>query len=112
MKVIIAGGRNFIPDEKCFNWLINLLNELKPDETISGCAKGADTFGELVSEKLKIPIKKFPANWKVYGKTAGLIRNEQMAKYADVCILFPGNNGTEDMRNRAKDHGLEIYEYL
>ena len=112
MKVIIAGGREFKADAKSALWLVELLKELNPEEIVSGCAKGADTFGELVAEKLKISVKKFPANWELYGKAAGTIRNEQMANYADICILFPGGKGTNDMCNRAKQHGLKIYEYL
>ena len=112
MKIIIAGGLKFKPNASSALWLIQLLKELKPDEIVSGCAKGADTFGELTAKTLNIPVKKFPANWELYGKAAGPIRNEQMANYSDACILFPGDKGTDDMRRRAKEHSLIIYEYI
>jgi hypothetical protein len=35
-----------------------------------------------------------------------------MAKYADVCILFPGGSGTADMKRRAIAHGLRVVEYV
>ena len=111
MKVIIAGGREFSPNNDSIAWVLKIINELHPDEIISGCARGADTFGEKLAEHLNIPVRKFPANWKFYGKAAGPIRNEQMANYADACILFPGDRGTDDMRRRAKEHGLVLYEY-
>ena len=112
MKVIIAGGRKFKPDTESGGWLFNILNELNPDEIISGCAEGADKFGEDVASVIHICVKRFPANWREYGKAAGPIRNQQMADYADACILFPGDKGTSDMRKRAIEKGMPVYEYL
>lgn len=37
-------------------------------------------------------LTKFPADWNKYGKTAGYLRNMQMAEYADALIAFWGTN--------------------
>ena len=51
------------------------------------------------------------ANWKVNGNKAGFIRNEEMAKYADAClILWDGKSrGTKNMIILAKKYNLKLY---
>jgi len=112
MKVIIAGGRDFIPQDIHAFWLVVQLKELKTTEIICGMAKGADTFGRDVAKIYKIPILEFPADWDKYGKSAGYRRNVEMAKIADACILFSGGKGTEHMRNIAIEYGLKLIEYV
>ena len=109
MKTIIAGGREYLFQAQD----IEKLNELKDaiTEVVSGCARGADTEGEKWADKNNIPVKKFPANWDKWGKSAGYRRNEEMAKYADAVILFPGGKGTGHMHDIAKRLGLQIYDF-
>ncbi len=80
-------------------------------EIVSGAAKGVDTIGEVIGNEFNIPVVKFPAEWDKYGRSAGFIRNEQMAKYADALIaVWDGrSNGTKHMINTAKKLGLKIY---
>jgi hypothetical protein len=111
MKVIIAGGRDFVPMQKHFNWLAKTIKKLCVTEIVSGGCSGADLFGECAANHYALPIKLFPANWKEYGLAAGPMRNEEMAKYADACILFPGGRGTDDMKRRAISHGLTVIDY-
>jgi hypothetical protein len=85
--------------------------QVKPDYIFSGCAKGADTFGEEVAKDLEIKVKKFPAQWNTLGKKAGILRNEEMMKEADALIVFPGGRGTEDIIKRARQKGIKVYEY-
>lgn len=110
-KVIVAGGRDFSPLDKHRTWLKEKLLEIKAKEVVSGGCTGADKFGEDIAKELNIRIKSFPANWAKYGKSAGPIRNKQMAEYANVCILFPGGRGTASMKDLSIRHGLEIIEY-
>jgi hypothetical protein len=109
VKTIIAGGREYLFKAQD----IQKLDELKHTitEVVSGCARGADTEGEKWAGKNNIPVKKFPANWNKYGKSAGYRRNEEMAKYADAVILFPGGKGTGHMYDIAKRLGLQIYDF-
>jgi len=111
MKVIVAGGRDFIPFTIHFDWLKDKLKELNATEEVSGCARGADTFGEQVASILYIPIKKFPPEWDIYGRSAGYRRNVEMANYADAVILFPGGKGTAHMKKIAEQKNLKVIEY-
>lgn len=90
MKLAIVGSRNLTDYRKLTDavWKNFKLKEL--ELIISGGAQGADTLAEEFAERLEIPFKKFPADWKKYGKPAGYIRNEQIVAEADVVLAFPG----------------------
>ena len=88
MKVIIAGSR-------CFNdydLLERSCDEILDEETVivivTGKCKGADSLGEVYARERRFPIAEFPADWEKHGRSAGPIRNEQMARYADTLIAF------------------------
>lgn len=82
-------------------------------EVVSGCAAGADLFGEQWAKRKMIPIKRFPADWRTRGKRAGVLRNEDMARYADQLIaVWDGvSPGTRDMIERARHHGLVVHVF-
>jgi hypothetical protein len=82
------------------------------DEEVSGDARGTDRDGESWANRHGIPVKKFPADWNgPHKKQAGFVRNEEMACYATHLAVFPGGRGTADMVERAKAHGLTIWDY-
>lgn len=110
MKLIIAGGRDHPPfTDKDYLWLDGIVDGIGVTEIVSGCAKGADTEGEIYAGTRGLPIKKFPALWNVYGNAAGPIRNEKMAEYADAVALFPGGKGTANMKWWAEEFELQIF---
>ena len=115
MKTIIAGGREFDDYELMTISLSDL--PLTITEVVSGTARGADQFGELFAMDHDIPITRFPADWDKYGKSAGPLRNEEMAEYADACVCFWNGNthrsGTYHMINFAKERKLllEVIRY-
>lgn len=94
-KVCIAGSRSFTDWllmweflEKKLADFLKLTTGSGISEIVSGTAKGADKLGERYAVAKSIPIKRFPADWNKYGKVAGHVRNRQMAKYADACVVF------------------------
>lgn len=108
MKVIIAGSRNF----NDYNFLCKKIKELNIniDEIVCGGARGADLLGKQYGKENNIPIKMFPANWELYGRSAGMIRNHEMGNYADYLIAFwdGQSKGTKDMidyMKKIKKHG-------
>lgn len=114
MKVIIAGTRT-IDDEKFVNSCI----EKGADslyfitEIITGGSRGVDALAEKWANKKRIPIHVCQAEWEKYGRKAGPIRNEQMAKKADALIaIWDGeSHGTKNMIDTAKSHGLRVLIY-
>ena len=110
-KVIVAGSRTFndylLLEEKLDKILSNKLPDV---EIVSGTADGADRQGELYANKNKLPIKRFPADWNTHGKKAGYLRNLEMAKYADACIVFWNgtSKGTKHMIDIANKYNLPL----
>jgi hypothetical protein len=110
MKVIIAGCRTFnnytLLNKKCDSILANQSDI----EIVSGTALGADKFGEKYAASKGYKITQFPADWNKYNKSAGYIRNEEMAKYADALIAFWNGKsaGTKHMIDLAKKYNLKI----
>ena len=117
VRVIIAGGRNFSNVMLFRNTIRKYLLDIKDEiEIISGGCSGADTMGEWFAEDNDLKLTVFEADWDKYGKAAGPIRNEQMAKYAaesdrGILIAFPigKSPGTRNMIKLANQYGLEVY---
>lgn len=110
LRVIVAGTRTFNDYELLKNTLDNLLDGYQNIEIVSGGAKGADFLGEQYATEKGYKIKRFPAQWDKYGKSAGYIRNEQMARYADKCVVFWDgvSRGSYHMINLAKKYELDL----
>lgn len=118
-RVIIAGSRKFNDYQKMLEVLdnlgIHLIDTIDPVEIVSGHASGADALGERFAKSYGYSLKIFPADWSTYGKAAGPIRNEEMAKYAaeadrGILVAFPvgESRGTRNMIKLAKQYGLEV----
>ena len=110
-KVIIAGGRDFKDYDLLKTKLNKILSNINTQIVIvSGKARGADSLGERYANEMEYKIAEFPANWDKYGKRAGYIRNEEMAKYADACVCFwdGKSKGTKHMIDLADKHNLKL----
>ncbi len=113
MKVIVAGSRGIQLYQTVADAVADALDcvGFVITEVVSGTALGVDRLGERWAIEHGIPIKRFPANWDRYGKSAGYLRNEQMAQYAEGLIaVWDGcSRGTVHMINLAKKQGLAVY---
>lgn len=113
-KVIIAGSRKF----DNYNLLRLRMNELlykKLEQSckisiISGAASGADTLGERYAKENGYALIIKPANWALYGKSAGFIRNKEMANIADACVVFWDgvSKGSKHMIDIAEQIGIQL----
>ena len=111
MKVIIAGGRKMRLGVKGWTILDALHKEIGFTEVVSGACRGIDKDAESWAKARGIPIKQFIPRWKELGKRAGPTRNAEMAAYAAGLVLFPGEYGTANMKRRATEAGLKIWEH-
>ena len=122
LRIIIAGSRDF-NDYTFLKTSIKeilkstSLTDISKIKIISGTARGADQLGERFAKQFKLEVVKFPAKWDLYGKRAGYIRNEEMAKYSiednnyGMLVAFwdGESRGTKHMINLANKHGLEVH---
>jgi glycerophosphoryl diester phosphodiesterase len=111
MKTIIAGSRTIV-DPRIIAKAISA-SGMYVTEVVCGMAAGVDTLGLRWAKSRSIPVKLFPAGWDKYGKRAGYLRNQEMAKYADALIaVWNGESkGTRHMIEIAKKEKLQVFVY-
>jgi YspA, cpYpsA-related SLOG family len=82
---------------------------------VSGaCAQGADAMCEQVWRDLGGRVERHPANWRKFGRDAGIIRNERMVRRgADECLAFhqDGSAGTWHCAREAGIAGIPVSKY-
>ncbi|WP_010497817.1 DUF2493 domain-containing protein [Paenibacillus elgii] len=109
-KVIVAGSRGFSDYSLLRRKLDSLLTNKQDVVIVSGTARGADQLGERYAKEKGYQISSHPANWDEFGKSAGYIRNEEMAKEADALVAFWDgiSKGTKHMIDLAHKHDLLV----
>lgn len=100
MKVLVTGGRDYTDYEK----VCSVLDDIQPTELCCGGARGLDSLVERYGRFNIVLCQVFLANWYLYGKAAGAIRNQQMLDEfkPDIGVVFPGGRGTADMEQRMR----------
>lgn len=108
MKVVITGSRNGWTGVGLF---LDSIHAKKPiTMLVHGACRGVDSQAHRWALGWKIPIKTYPAEWAIYNKKAGPIRNEKMlSEHPDATVIvFPGGDGTRDCYLKAKEKGMPI----
>ena len=99
MRLVIFGSR-WIDDIRALENALKACGMASQvTEVVSGGARGVDRLGERYARQRGLPCKLFPAQWAQYGKSAGPLRNAEMARYADfgVAIWDGVSKGTVHM---------------
>jgi hypothetical protein len=111
MKVIIAGSRGFSDFQLLYAKCEEVLANFDKVEIVSGTARGADKLGEHYASLKGHSVIQFPADWDKHGAKSGMIRNKEMAIYADVLICFWNykSKGSQNMIEVAKELNLKVY---
>jgi len=109
IKALVCGGRDFADRQ----WLIKVLDTMRPDVIIQGGADGADLIAKEWAMSRGKSYWTFPADWDSHGNAAGPIRNRQMVEWGkpNVVLAFPGGKGTANMVKLAKAAGIDVLEY-
>ena len=111
MRLLVCGDRNW-EDKEAIN---HALVSLAPEVVIHGGAKGADSLAGYSAYLLNIPIEVYPAQWSLYGRGAGPIRNQQMIDEGkpDMVIWFhkdlETSKGTKNMVHKAQDYRIPVF---
>lgn len=123
MRVLIAGSRTFNNfDYMCQKFLIEGgqfvegrgdgidLDEL---EIVSGGAQGADKLAERLADLIGVDKRIFYPDWTTHGRSAGIIRNAEMAEYCgseELALIFwdGKSKGSADMIRKARNYGMEV----
>ena len=112
MRVIIAGSRHFSGEDAYFALKYSIEKSgFEITEVVCGGAAGIDSLGRRWAHENNIPVRMFPALWRVHAKRAGMLRNIEMAEYGEALIAIPGESsrGTRHMITEARKRDLFIY---
>jgi len=125
-RIIIAGGRIYTDYEYLKLRVCRLTKGVDNNEieiVSGGCdipgiltftrddgtkVYGVDGLGERLAKEMNWPIKVFMADWKGKGRSAGPLRNEQMAIYSThgICFWDKKSKGTKSMIDLCEKHKL------
>lgn len=102
MIVLVTGGRQYTGS-------VDILSNYDISILVHGGATGADSLADAWCVERGIPTARVNANWDFYGKKAGFIRNKSMLILRpNLCIAFPGGNGTKNMVELCKIKKIPI----
>ena len=113
-RVIVAGTRTLRDYDLVRRTLDRYLAGKTEVVILSWGARGADALGERYARERGLPVERFPADWKRYGRAAGPLRNQQMAERGDALVAFwdGKSRGTRHMIECAKRKGLDVHVVL
>jgi len=125
-RVIVTGGRDFGLRKSERELIETTLMELYLQNgdllIVHGDAKGTDTVAKEWGKREGLQVEAHKARWHdmsapgayrvpgtAHNANAGKDRNQKMADAgADLCLAFPGGNGTADMVRRASRAGIRV----
>jgi len=110
VRLLVFGDRNW----EDYEMILEEVRRRSPDVVIEGEARGADKMGRAAAMELGIPFEPYPAQWHIYGRAAGPIRNQQMldeGKPTEAVGFhddIANSKGTHDMWRRLKDATIPV----
>lgn len=91
-KLLVCGSRTINNSEWIFSEIEKYISESNLQYSdihiIEGEASGVDKISKQFAQSKNIPVIEMKADWKAYGRAAGPIRNEQMVRLCDQCLIL------------------------
>lgn len=120
-RVCVAGGRDF-DNYPALKSALEALLAARPAEEgaarlviVSGGSTGADRLGERFAREHGLEHEVYPAEWSVHGRSAGPIRNAEMARISDELAAFwdGRSRGTRHMIGQMRRLGkpCAVFDY-
>ncbi len=115
--IAIVGSRGFKDYALLCASVDEYIKSLEPYDVnvtiVSGGAAGADTLAERYADENNCKKLIFLAEWKKYGRAAGIVRNKDIINAADTVIAFwdgksKGTNNSIDLAKKAKIQSIVI----
>lgn len=110
MRLLVTGDRHWT-DNLAVGVAFALLD---PKVVIHGGAKGADSIANFEAYRQHIPTIQVDAEWHLYGRAAGPIRNRRMVnEFKPTHVMYchdnlPSSRGTADMVKYALSRALPV----
>lgn len=112
MRIIVTGGRDYRDRSTIYRVLAEYdCQDPKPVLVHGACRTGTDDIASALARDLGWRLHPYPPRYDLYeDHLAPLMRNRVMARAgADLCIAFPGGDGTHHMIDQALKCGIAIH---
>lgn len=111
--VLFTGSRDYPDTAASAARVENVLEQLPPDALIvHGAQRGLDMLVDRIARLRGFEVRSFPAAWKLHGRAAGTLRNQQMLDDAKPTEghAFPlaSSVGTWDMVRRLRGASVPV----
>jgi hypothetical protein len=97
-RIVVCGPRNW--DRPFYVFLVVAGLKIHYGSKITivhGAARGVDTMAGEAAKRLGLDVDSHPADWKRWGKAAGMIRNRTMLdSNIDMVVGIGNGKGTND----------------
>lgn len=119
-RILVTGSRYWVDRQTVWKALHDqYVLSTQVITVVHGGARGLDDIADrwawgMMQEGWGVRVESHPANWKLHGKRAGVIRNQLMVDLgADVCLAFPqpDGTGTQHCMSRAAEAGIPVLNY-
>jgi N-glycosidase YbiA len=116
MRLVIAGSRDYTNGNQFddYGFLAEKVSLVcsaitVPIIVLNGTARGADRMGERWGKEHGHQVEPWPADWVLYGNSAGMLRNRRMLETAThACFFWNGrSNGTKHAIAVAAELGVK-----
>ena len=118
MRVLVTGSRTWTDLIVIWDALYEAYLIAPPGDSVivihGDCPRGADFIADEVAREFGWSTERHPADWELYGKSAGFRRNIEMVKAgADICLAFIRDNsrGATHCADAAERAGIPIRRY-
>jgi hypothetical protein len=114
VRIVVTGSRTFDDVDAVDRSLRKYINPGdRHSLVIEGGADGLDKLVRRWCNKNGVHHATVPALWDWYGNPAGPIRNGVMLTLQPEWLMpFPGNRGTKNMTDQAREAGIPFLEAL
>lgn len=108
-RIVVTGGRDF-QDTAFISQVFDAIALSSADTIVHGGSRGLDELATAEARRRKVPTERHQAEWRLYGRAAGPIRNREMlTSGVDLLLAFPGGRGTHNCVTQARELGVPVY---
>lgn len=109
VAIAVAGGRDYNPTTSELQAFRFCFRRLGGTILLHGDARGVDRAVAAYARRHGIEVQAIPAEWELYGKAAGPIRNQVLVAACIALVAFPGGRGTADAVDKARRLGRPVH---
>ena len=107
-RALVCGPSRF----EDWDLLKAVLQRCRPVTVVHGHGAGVDHLASLYAQIFSLNEMRFPADWRLHGLNAPLVRNEKMFIHGepDIVLVFPDGPNCSDIVRRARLAAVPVVE--